>query len=172
MFNIKLYKNDNLNLNGTTKKRIAIRAVIEHSGKILLVHSSVNGDYKFPGGGVEKGETFNQTLIREVLEESGYHVINIFEEMGIVDEFDHPMDKQYDYFYMISHYFRCDVDLNDKHRQNLAFYEDELGFLPVWVDLDKAINTNKNILNLGTIAPPWTERETRVLELLKNMKKK
>lgn len=30
--------------------------------------------YKFPGGGMEEGETLEDTLIREMLEETGYKV--------------------------------------------------------------------------------------------------
>ncbi|MBI6015060.1 NUDIX domain-containing protein, partial [Clostridium perfringens] len=39
---------------------------------LILLDISNRGDYKFPGGGVEKGETPEETLRREVQEETGY----------------------------------------------------------------------------------------------------
>ena len=53
--------------------RVAIRAIILQGDKILMVKSNT-GDYKFPGGGVEKGETPEETLRREVQEETGQEV--------------------------------------------------------------------------------------------------
>lgn len=47
-------------------------------------------------------------------------------------------------------------------------YEEKLGFEPVWIDIDSAIEANKAIINTKTYnAPRWTQRELFVLELLK-----
>ncbi len=54
-------------VNKHVKVREAVRAVVIRDGKILMLHSN-KGDFKFPGGGVESGETHKQGLIREVLE--------------------------------------------------------------------------------------------------------
>ena len=40
---------------GTVNYREAVRAIIIKDKKILMVHSK-NKDYKFPGGGIKKGE--------------------------------------------------------------------------------------------------------------------
>lgn len=43
----------------------------------VLVQDRVNKDYRgvtFPGGHVEKGESFTKAVIREVFEETGYHI--------------------------------------------------------------------------------------------------
>ena len=45
--------------------REAVRAIILTNKKIALVKSEKEGYYKFPGGGIENGETHQQTLIRE-----------------------------------------------------------------------------------------------------------
>ena len=45
------------------------------NNKMLLVKK--NGQYSFIGGGVESGETHNECLRREFLEESGYELIDI-----------------------------------------------------------------------------------------------
>jgi ADP-ribose pyrophosphatase YjhB (NUDIX family) len=47
------------------KYRTAVKAFIMQDHKILLMHSN-RGDYKFPGGGVEEGETLPRALNKEL----------------------------------------------------------------------------------------------------------
>lgn len=49
--------------------REAVRGIIKHENKLLMVYSSKDGDYKFPGGGVDVGETHEEALVREIREE-------------------------------------------------------------------------------------------------------
>ena len=58
------------------KKRTAVRGVIHYQNKLLMVRTN-EGDYKFPGGGMEEGETDKETLLREITEETGYTDIHI-----------------------------------------------------------------------------------------------
>ncbi len=57
-------------------KRHSSRAIILKDERILLMHRIKNGNeyYVFPGGGIEKGETSEQAVRREVLEESSIAV--------------------------------------------------------------------------------------------------
>ena len=55
--------------------REAVRAIILRDGRIALVRSLRNGFYKFPGGGIESGESHIDTLIRETPEETRLHVL-------------------------------------------------------------------------------------------------
>lgn len=65
----------NSNYEGNT--RISVKAIIIHQGKILLIRYKSDTDewYTLPGGGQLFGETIGQTMIRECLEETGYHII-------------------------------------------------------------------------------------------------
>jgi hypothetical protein len=45
--------------------RNAVRAIILSGGKLVLVRSDLVGEYKFPGGGAEPGETHSETVIRD-----------------------------------------------------------------------------------------------------------
>ncbi|MDZ4992498.1 NUDIX domain-containing protein [Clostridium perfringens] len=146
--------------------RVAIRAVILNDDKILMVKSNT-GDYKFPGGGVENGETPEETLRREVTEETGYILDEVKDEMGIIIERDRRKKKGYSLFEMTSHYYFCDVT-NEKVEQNLDKYEEELGFLPVWISLDDAIKENERVIEEEkTNINPWVNRETFVLSKIK-----
>ena len=50
-----IFRDKNVNPQGKTIHREAVRGIIFCDGKLLMVYSSVNGDYIFPGGGVDVG---------------------------------------------------------------------------------------------------------------------
>jgi len=163
----EIYRKDNLNLSGRTIYREAVRGIIRKGSKLLMVYSSKDGDYKFPGGGVDEGETYEEALVREIREECGAIVTSICSEFGMVIEYAKPKEPEYDVFKMASRYYICGVDpvLRD---QILDDYEEKLGFKPVWIDIDSAIEANKKLIESERHdIPGWTRRELFVLELLK-----
>lgn len=146
--------------------REAVRAIILKGNKILLIKSNT-GDYKFPGGGVEVGESYIDALNREVIEESGYIVNNINEKLGVIIERAVDKFKNNSIFEMTSYYYICDLS-EEKTTQNLDEYEIELEFLPVWISIDKAICENELIIkeeksNMNS----WVYRETLALKKIK-----
>ncbi|MGY6409457.1 MAG: NUDIX domain-containing protein [Alkalilacustris sp.] len=57
--------------------RLAVRAVILHAGRLLLVNAWPGGRSDLwcaPGGGVEPGQSLPDNLIREVAEETGLRI--------------------------------------------------------------------------------------------------
>ena len=60
--------------NGYKVIRPSVRGILIRDGKILMVHSLKYDYYKFPGGGIEAGESLPEALCREVREESGMKV--------------------------------------------------------------------------------------------------
>ena len=55
------------------KERTACRAIISRDGKILVTYETKNdGQYMIPGGGLEEGETTDECVVREIIEETGY----------------------------------------------------------------------------------------------------
>lgn len=160
-------RSPNLVHQGKTIFRQAVRGIIFQNDRLLMVYSLKNQDYKFPGGGIEQGESHHKTLVREILEECGARVTEILGSLGRVIEYDRPMEKEFDLFQMTSHYYICTV-----HpvfiAQNLDQYEKDLGFVPRWVDLDQAISANHAVLNSPTLPKPkWTARDTAILNLIK-----
>ena len=131
-----------------------------------MVFSPTIGDYKFPGGGVDNGESHEQALARELREECGASLLGVERELGAVIEYDFSKEKDFDTFKMTSFYYYCRA-VNEFGTQKLDDYEKALGFTPVWVGIDFAISTNHTLLKLD-IAPAWLQREIFVLECIRH----
>ncbi|MGB7980705.1 MAG: NUDIX domain-containing protein [Candidatus Nanopelagicales bacterium] len=141
-------------------ERAAVRAVIRAGTRLLLVHSRVGGDYKFPGGGVEVGEEPTAALVREVLEECGRSVTHVgAPELSVIET--RSAREPGWVLRSRSRYHPCSVDAS-VGALALDDYERELGFGPAWVDLDEAIAANESVLG-GGAAQSWVYRETHVL---------
>lgn len=146
--------------------RLAMRAVILNDDKILLIKTN-KGDLKFPGGGVKSGEMYDETLKREVIEESGYIIKSVGETLGIIVERDIDDFDEEAIFNMTSTYYICYVS-EERTSQNLDDYEREQEFSPIWITIDEAISQNEKIIqdereNMN----PWVYRETLVLKKVK-----
>lgn len=162
----KIYVFDELALENKVKpNRFAARAVIFRNSKILLLYLTETNEYKFPGGGVEKDESFEKALIREASEEAGVNISNIKSCIGYIDQI-YP-DKYDDTktYYMRSIYYLCEIS-NDYQKQKLSKQEQSLGFTPRWVTLEEAIKTNQTRLDIGSNYH-WTKRELYMLKYLK-----
>ena len=59
------------NSNWNIVARPSARAIIIKNNKVYMIHSSKYDYYEFPGGGIEKGESMIDCLIRETKEEAG-----------------------------------------------------------------------------------------------------
>jgi len=168
----EIFRDPGVEIHGKTDHRSAVRAVVLRGKDLLMVYSPVNGDYKFPGGGVDENENLGVALKREVAEECGMKLTHILRGIGCIIEYAIPVKKEFDAFKMTSSYYLCEVDATIA-AQRLDRYEAELGFQPIWVDIDTAIQTNKTVLKTKTKKPPqWTAREVFMLEYIrKNLPK-
>ncbi len=89
-----------------TKPRLAVRAVILHQGRLLLVNAWPDGQSDLwcaPGGGVEAGTSLPENLRREVQEECGLTIA-----VGtpcLVNEFHDPSSG----FHQVDIYFRAEI---------------------------------------------------------------
>jgi 8-oxo-dGTP diphosphatase len=162
----EIHRRPGVNIQGKTIYRTAVRAVIQRGRDLLMVYSANVGDYKFPGGGVDSGELHEQALARELREECGASLLSMDGEVGAVIEYNIAEEKDFDVFKMTSHYYFCQAG-DGFGTQKLNEYERNLGFKPVWVNIDEAISTNKSLLNSDKI-PEWLKREIFVLEYIRN----
>lgn len=144
--------------------RKAVRAIIISNGKIALVKSFKDGFYKFPGGGIEPGESHCDTLIRETLEETGLHIKpDSIKEFGMICERRKSKYFVDEIFEQWSYYYLADVE-DFISAQNLDKYEAELGYCLEWTDIGKAYRTN--IALPGNTEHTFLKREAYVLKQL------
>lgn len=148
---------------GSVFRRTAARGVIEKDGQLLLIHTNA-GDYKFPGGGVEPGESLTQTLSREMLEETGRTVLGEPALWAVVHE--RRKGRTADILEMDSYYFLCQV-AEEQAPLQLDDYEAKEHFTPVWASLPEALHANRELAALGGYNP-WLRREILVMEKLQH----
>lgn len=153
------------NPNGTVFQRDSSRSILIQGGRIAMVHSRKYDYYKFPGGGIEAGESRIAAVIRETAEEAGLRVIpGSVREYGYVHRVqknDHPGGGR---FIQDNYYFLCQAE-NQAVSQQLDGYEAEEGFCLEWVTPEAAIHANRELPH-GPKDPNMLEREARVLEML------
>ena len=158
----------NYNPNGSVGRRPSVRGIIVRDGKIAMMHSKKYDYYKLPGGGIEQGETLEDTLIREVREESGLIVKpETIREFGYVRRIE--KGRREDIFVQDNYYFLCEAE-SEITEQKLDDYEAEEQFTLEFVSVEHAINKNEtaNHFEKEEISTfhGMIERENRVLTLV------
>ncbi|MCD4652357.1 NUDIX domain-containing protein [bacterium] len=160
----EIVQTEGMKKEGKILYREAVKGIIRRENMLLMIYSPQNGDYKFPGGGVNGAETHEATLAREIQEECGARLSMLDTPFGKIIEYKTAREPAYDMFQMTSYYYLCHIE-PEVSEQRLDPYEHALGFQPVWVDIDDAIRINRAIIyDHDHDTPPWTERETFVLE--------
>lgn len=149
--------------NGKAFIRPSVRSIIIKTNKVAMVHSLKYDYYKFPGGGIESGESHSEALIRETAEEAGLLIIpQSINEYGYV----HRVQKgtHEEMFIQDNYYYLCDTESQVKP-QSLDDYEAEERFSLEWIDPIIAIKTNRDPAH-GPKDQNMLEREAKVLECL------
>jgi len=158
----------NYNPNGSVGRRPSVRGIIIRAGKIAMMHSKKYNYYKLPGGGIEPGETLEDTLIREVREESGLIVKpETIKEFGYVRRIEKGRFE--DIFIQDNYYFLCEAE-STIIEQQLDDYEAEEQFTLEFVSITDAISVNESANhfekeNIATFRG-MIDRENKVLSLL------
>lgn len=152
------------NPSGTVLSRPSARGIIIRDGRVAMVHSLKFDYYKFPGGGIEAGETAVEAMIREVAEETGLTVLpDTVRAYGRV----HRVSRGYDVdmFVQDNDYFLCEAE-DALHAQQLDGYEQDASFVLEFVTAKRAIRTNREADHGDFPYGTMTERDARVLEML------
>lgn len=118
--------------------KTVVAAVIYKDNKIFAAMRSEDGfmlnKWEFPGGKLEKGETDEMALVRELKEELGVRVKNITYFMHV--------DHEYEKFILHMNTYKCDADsdlLNlNVHKKGGFFSKEELALLD-FLPADKPI---------------------------------
>ena len=154
-------------LDGRIFKRIAARGIILKEHKILLMYTKYYDDYSIPGGGVDSEEALIEGLKRELSEETGAQEIEVISEYGYIDEYRPYYKDDYDLMHMISYIYLCNIK-GDLQEAQLEDYEIANGMKAKWVDIDEAIQHNKELIASNNSIGYSLERETYILEHIKN----
>ena len=113
-----------------SKSREACRGIIIKDDKILLTYEVNTDQWFIPGGGLEKDETLQECIVRELAEETGCIIEPDYRYLTI--------NEYYDDWLFVSHYFVCEC-VGETER-NLTETEVEVGLEPRWICLNEAID--------------------------------
>ncbi len=144
-----------------SKTRIACRAVIIQDNKVLISYLQRNDFSMFPGGGLEDGETLEECVSREVLEETGYIIKPIKCYLEI--------DEYYEDYKYLSYYFLAKVE--SKATQKLTEGEAYFNLIPKWININELLDIfskHKMYYNIDEVRRGTYLREYEALKELIN----
>ena len=130
---------------GKAFSRPSARAIVIRDGRVAMVYSRKFQHFKFPGGGIEAGESREAALLREAREEAGlvldpksvrpYGFVHRIEKGGR-----EPIFLQDNFYYL--------ADAQAVVPQELDGYEAEEGYTLRWVEPREAIEQNTALTNV------------------------
>ena len=145
--------------------RNSARSIIIKNKRVAMIHSMKYDYYKFPGGGIENGESPVEAMIRETREESGLIVkSDTVKEYGYVHRIQRSDMDETECFIQDNYYYLCETADEIGH-QELDDYEAKEAYTLEYVEPDVAIRKNRHVVQ-NPYNQIMFEREARVLELL------
>ena len=111
--------------------RKGVRAILKHADTYVIIHNQSIDLYTLPGGGVEPGESFEEALKREVLEETGYHIQTIEKTLTL---------KEYFYDSIWEHHFYYCETIGEKGNPSLTNEEKASGLTTILKTYDEVLN--------------------------------
>lgn len=146
------------------KVRKKVVGLMIQDDKICMIFAQNQNSYSLPGGGVDAGETLEEALQREMLEETGFE-IEILKELGMTIEYLYDFNVlQMTFSYLIK-------PVKDTLQTNLTEDEIERGAVAEWVKIDEITEKVSNNQELH-IGEKIMKKRTEVLmkELVKHLK--
>ena len=90
---------------GYLTPKVDVRGGIFEEGQVLLVRERSDGKWTLPGGWVDINDSPSGAVVREILEESGYHARAV-KLAGLVDKLRHPHPPGLHHIYKL--FFLCE----------------------------------------------------------------
>lgn len=137
--------------------RVGVKGLCVRAGKILLAYDAtckVDGNpvalWELPGGGMDFGETFKETLVREVKEEMGVAVTYVADKPMYVWTHKVTTGRNMEWFYVLLLAFPFEVENleirpSPECQEARFFTKEELQELP----LNYQIQTLRNLFDPG-----------------------
>ncbi len=145
--------------------RKATRAIVIKDEEILLLYTKRYNDYSLPGGGIDKGESNTEGLIRELNEETGAHTVQNIQAFGLYEEFRPWYKDGFDMVHMQSYCYTCTID-DELLAPELEAHEVNNGMSPTWMNIHQAIAHNEETMTNSDKKGLSIERETFLLKLI------
>ncbi len=143
------------------KVRNTVRAIIfDNENNIALMNVSKDNFHKLPGGGIDEGETKEEALKRECLEEAGVN-IEIISELGLISEI-----KKTSETIQNSYCYTAKV-IGEKGEPYFTEKEKVKGFEIKWLSIEEAIKTVEEDGFSNIIGEYISIREKIILEEVK-----
>lgn len=155
---------DEKNYDDTTKvhEKFAVRGIIRQNGRLAVQQAGEN-EYKLLGGGVEKCETYEDALTREVREEGGLLVKKpSIKEIGEIIEIRKDIYDSATKYICHSLFYYCDVE-EETVEPEMTESEKAKGFHLEWVTPVQFVDRNEKIEGL-----PWIKRDSLFVKMLMN----
>ena len=152
---------DGKNYSDTTKvlEKFSVRAIIIQNGKIAMQRSK-DGEYKIPGGGQEAGESYTETLLREVREETGLLVKEeSIREIGEILEVRRDIFDKKQKYICHSMFYYCEVE-DETVPIQLTESEIKKGYVLEWATAEEIYSRNILIEK-----DPWIVRDTAFIKM-------
>ena len=130
---------------------VGVGAVIVQDDKVVLIRrrfEPLKGEWSLPGGGVEVGETLEQAVAREMLEETGFEV-EVGPVIEVFDRITRDDDQRVRYHYVLVDYLCWPVG----------------GELRAGSDVDDAVLVEPDGLGPYRLTPKATAVIRRAIEL-------
>ena len=144
-----------------SKIREASRIIaVDSTGSIGLIYSTKLDYYKLPGGGIEKGETKEEALIRETMEEIGCEV-KIEGFIGQINEYRSAKNFGYNFNQKQISYCYWGKVISKGHALNLSQKELDEGFETVWLPLNEALKSLEKKSKKNIIKIPFINKRDR-----------
>ena len=151
--------------NFTCVDRHAARGIVLKGDTILLLYTQRYHDYSLPGGGIDNGEDAVEGLIRELREETGALGVRNVKPFARYDEYRPWYKSDADIIHIISYCYVCDID-ETLGETALESYEVNNGMEPLWVNINKAIAHNEEVIANSDKKGLSIERETFLLRVI------
>ncbi len=137
-----------------------VRAVILRDGKMAMQLSG-RGEYKIPGGGVERDESHVDALLREVREETGLLVIpESIRPVGEILELREDVFQKGTKYVCHSYFYFCDAE-SETVATSMTSSEIAKGFHPVWETPARIVAANERLQT-----EDWQKRDTEFVRML------
>ena len=131
---------------------VSVKGVVIRDGRVLLLRND-RGEWELPGGRLERDETPEQCVVREIAEEVGWTV----QPRRLIDAWVYRIEQARREVVIVT--YGCLVDdlagepaVSDEHLEARLFRGEEIALLPLPLGYQRSIRAWQRLLDEGPVA--------------------